>query len=119
MREMKFKVWDSVLKRWLKTDEVKISIDGGVEVKTTGSLSDFGRIVHPLRCTGLKDVDNQEVYEGDILENIDTKAYYPVDFLYGSFHWYTAPFPMMNQNEECFLKHKIIGNIYENPELVK
>ena len=66
--------------------------------------------------TGFKDRDNTEVYEGDIV-NQWTKLGYKktvIRFEEGSgedvlYYGYEVP------NEDC----EIIGNIYENPELLK
>jgi uncharacterized phage protein (TIGR01671 family) len=125
MREIKFRVWDKVGKKMMYPQDYEVihssfeaiewnwnyeQFDSGLNLPEQGEI---------MQYTGIKDINGKEIYEGDILENIETKDHGPVDFCYGSFHWSMSPFPVMNQEEGRFLKHKIIGNIYENLELVK
>ena len=109
-REIKFKVFDNV-------DYMSGSFD----------LIDFyeGRIQFTNECivmqfTGLKDINDKEIYEGDILEICN-----------GSINC----FPWMQKNSVVVFKNgsfnvpiwdfdsthwiKVIGNIYENPELLE
>lgn len=74
-----------------------------------------------MQYTGLKDKNNKEIYEGDILFESFGEKYYKVVFENGSFR---AEF------EGDFEEHsfdlidvvaqgcEIVGNIYENPELL-
>lgn len=88
--------------------------------------------------TGLHDENGKEIYEGDIIEfsydvftgNFDTKVGRgTVEFIDGAF--YIKPFEIEGKkikdidNEEWFLIYtvnidtlKVIGNIYDNPELL-
>lgn len=75
-----------------------------------------------MQYSGLTDMMEKEIYEGDILFESFGERYYKVVFLNGSFR---AEF------EGDFEEHsfdlidvvaqgcKIVGNIYENPELLK
>lgn len=73
--------------------------------------------------TGLKDKNGKEVYEGDIIANGDTKpAILQVKFLEGGFCCTAEGILPIDLN--CFYpsigcRFEVIGNIYENPELMK
>jgi hypothetical protein len=63
-----------------------------------------------MQYTGLKDWNDKEIYEGDIVEYRNRN--YDIYIIYGKFIGCNEISP---ENEE----YKIIGNIYENPELMR
>ena len=72
--------------------------------------------LHIMQCTGLKDKDGNLIYEGDTLK----EANYPccvaaVEFDNGRYRWDFGG-EWGEIVSECV---EIIGNIYENPELIK
>lgn len=93
-----------------------------------------------IQCTGLKDKNGKLIYEGDILDlYVSSKKLYRYEVKYeiGSFMlvsqdeifdfpnvWNDYVYPLSQlyyeyQNEEnCIDECEIIGNVYENPELL-
>ena len=63
-----------------------------------------------MQYTGLKDKNGKEIYEGDILEVYGGECInYLVESLYSIFY----------DRINTELEYEIIGNIHENPELLK
>ena len=96
MREIKFRAWDSVNKRFIKHRDIECGIKN-MNNKSHLILEQY---------TGIKDKCSVEIYEGDILDN----PLNVVGFSFGCFN--------INSDRivECPYIHKIIGNIHENPE---
>ena len=71
-----------------------------------------------MQYTGFKDKNGKEIYEGDILE-VEDHVNHVVGFRRGMFMWKNiAPdIPIYEKLEDCHCN--VIGNIYENPELLK
>lgn len=124
MREIKFKAWDILKQRW---SNYKIN-DGTVYFmdKNTGvwygSYNKRYKDFNLMQYTGLKDEYGDEIYEGDIVKlranhGIGVVKYYDE---WGAFIVeYIKPKKLavlgMNYYEEDI---EVIGNIYENPELL-
>ena len=118
MREIKFRVWDEITKTMYYS--VEITLDGYRWFKPESvdrvGYNPFGsKLGFLMQFIGLKDAQNKEIYEGDILTSddlIDGKVEY-LDGMYrcGCHGIYKS---LIDQ-----FKIKIIGNIYENKELLK
>lgn len=127
MREIKFRAW---IKEKKAIFEV-ILIDY-VTKKVTYLLERVGHLLNVrndkfndielMQYTGLKDKNNKEIYESDILFESFREEYYKVVFENGSFKaefkgdFEEYSFDLIDVVAQgC----EIIGNIYENPELIK
>lgn len=93
---------------------------------TPDTFGYYGGISEPQQFTGLKDKNNKEIYEGDILYSIDDfaddkhSAIFTV--VYDEYTWvfrmkgdHKGGHSWLEINKDC----EIIGNIFENPELLK
>lgn len=110
--------------------------------KVVKEYADYGyTLVSKCQCTGLNDKNDKLIYEGDILDlYVSSKKLYRYEVKYeiGSFmlvsddeifdfknKWNDYVYPLSQlyyeyQNEEnCIYECEIIGNIYENPELLE
>lgn len=110
MREIKFRAWDKKNKEWFYfgLNEVygmgQDSPNGYAEIN-------FDEI---MQYTGLKDKNNKEIYEGDILK-FNTKG--GNEMIY-EVKWRGKGFKPTRMSEDNQEEIEIIGNIYENTELL-
>jgi uncharacterized phage protein (TIGR01671 family) len=130
-REIKFKFWNKKNSRFLQNDNNSIDktifdLWDWAEVMGTCTSFPMGDYVF-VQCTGLTDKNKKEIYEGDILDfTARYKQTGPVEVIY-----YGASFGCVvtddgGLKEFWDLSHivqqhypEIIGNIFENPELLK
>ncbi|MFU0723088.1 YopX family protein [Streptococcus sp. IMAU11622] len=125
----KFRAWMKSLK-WM-CDVTNISFDSKfVDICQQGDTERYTEMsvefdeVKLMQSTGLKDKNGKEIFEGDILDYKGRKALVRWHGSYASFI-YRFVDELQNRKTEwkplylAYMKCEIIGNIYENPELLE
>jgi len=124
MRERKFRVWDNFTKKMYYEVELIKKEDGWWFMWKAGCLQNNWEIDNKQRIVmdfaNVVDKTNEMIFEGDILEedngNIFTVEWYKTGLQMRALETEEVFFTLL---ESCELKIlKIIGNIYENPELI-
>lgn len=117
---------------WLKESEIMREVDGlvfpphsGIEVIIDGDDWKDGEDIDLMQSTGLKDKNGVEIFEGDVVLFTIEDGF---DYVYGkpgrinlSLQWGAGVRASSRGNyplREC-REVRIIGNIYENPELLE
>lgn len=113
-RVNKFKVWNNLNKAWVVGNEFK-EIAFSLDHENSIFAFEDGVWTY-LQSTNLKDKNNKEIYEGDILKLADG-AIGPL-----LFHKLSL-LVKISQDEYRYLSGResyseVIGNIFENPELL-
>lgn len=121
-REIKFKVWDIEEKEMYEPHKIEYInfYDGFVTLKVVGFI-EF-EDAELLQYTGLKDKNGKEIYEGDIIKR-ESMAPGGLDrigkiTIEDGVIWIES-----NVDSVCLFDEidelEVIGNIYENPELLE
>ena len=115
MREIKFRAWDVVYKKMIFSD-VMIEINGKLKFTSnvwTNNHNDYSFKL--MQFTGLHDKNGKEIYEGDIF--IQDRYVMVMQYKQDE-----ARFQLDNNDHvtsSYFQELEVIGNIYENPELLE
>lgn len=125
MREIKFRAWDKALKKWTNysiDDDLLMFYDKQGEC---WEIDRGGERFVFSQYTGLKNINGKEIYEGDIVRAVGFSEWIGVAkysdknqaFVFeGIDKNYRGNIVFMSQFDQGF---KILGNIYENPELLE
>ena len=142
MREIKFRIWDKKNKKMIYSDGlISYFDDDGMEHlsqevmfadmwgnaliyhHSTGGTDDVKLVEDGIlmQCVGLEDVDETEIYEGDIVEYENGNAGYGRP-RHEEISRDVIP-DITNHDEyvdgvQFWTEGKVLGNIHENPELL-
>lgn len=115
-REIKFRVWDDNLKVMYSPDNqigglwnIKEAWNGIIKYKN-GTL---------MQYIGLKDRTGQDIYEGDICKFPKNDGSESILTIVYNNRMACFEFSKENAPISLSLSYEIIGNIYENPELME
>lgn len=124
----KFRAWDTTKKEMFK-DTFAITESGQVVIVEQGFVTDTPEYVFVdhlviMQSTGIFDKNNKEIFEGDIVDYKGRKAVIKWHGSYASFIYRFVDELQERVSEwhPLFLAYyhfEIIGNIYENPELLE
>jgi len=113
-REIKFRIWDKLEKRFINSSTPNqghyiITLNGVFHNLQNGSGGDDYEI---QQYTGLKDKNNADIYEGDII-------FFPA--VEGVYSYQKQKNVVVKHSFICGNAHlgEVVGNIFENPELLK
>ncbi len=140
MREIKFRAWDNKKNKifwprkmeyapagiwWITTSNIfkDGKLEGIKQLKEHAIPGSAGDIL--MQYTGLKDKNGKEIYEGDICKVNDecemNSSPFEVVFMKGFFgcSWTEDREALVDYLNDWSRKSEVIGNIYENKELLK
>jgi len=126
MKELKFRAWDKKRKRWFRSYEEGLiwygfHIIGECTMIETPKCEEFVNI-EITQYTGLEDKNEKKIYANDIIRlrkntrHFD-KTIYPIIHLGYAFQMYDGA--ILNPVSIDYYDIIKIGNIYENPELLR
>ena len=127
MREIKFRAWSKLLNKMLSHEDLNKTLKDLTKIEyIAGIFLPLNSDVEVMQYTGLKDSNGNEIYEGDIVKIED---YFGEDIIGRVIYdEATAGYVFHKGNERNYFQmtldlegyvHYVIGNIYENPELLE
>lgn len=127
MRELKFRFWNKDDKVLWENEEIPMIIIEKDKINplfdTGAEYRDIGENIVTMQYVGKKDIEGKEIYEGDIVNVFNNLLENEPDFK-GVIKYYNYSFVIDRPNyyyhriDDMMLSLKVIGNIYENPELI-
>lgn len=124
-----FRAYDgSSLSRMYQPDEVMVG-NGNIWIIDEDSVAGewiVNNDIHLMQSTGLRDKNCQEIFEGDVVRQVRTQPTTENETITGVVTMLEGAWLIMNDCEQLasFLwsetdENEIIGNVYENPELLE
>lgn len=124
-REIKFRAWDLFRKKMCYGNNYALLFNSSEVVEWKCQINFIGQLV-PMQYTGLKDKNGKEIYEGDVVQeslwidgNFITNCIKVFTVIYQGVSFQYQPIVKSNHTVNPIgTTVEIIGNIYENPELL-
>ena len=126
MREIKFRAWDKINKKWMSVEDLdeEIIINPYTSTSRAGQFSlsewnvvhrvseDLGTTIILMQFTGLKDKNGKGIWEGDIVRR---------HYGHPNRELYVEEIKDIRKDIELDpdVVYEVIGNIHENGELLK
>lgn len=120
----KFRAWDKVFKEMVQVNALVLDEQVVKVTYKNGNVAKEDMKEYELmQSTGLCDKEGTEVFEGDILHHqIQTEYTFIVKYDKDKGRWYGDGLSRtyrIDITKEFLPYYKVIGNIYENPELLE
>ena len=127
MREIKFRAYDKFAEKMMDDEDIGI-LPSNDTIGTTSygnvtliNVSNEHYVI--MQYTGLKDKNSVEIYEGDIISRVGSPTKYytaKFDLIFGlrfidSGEYYVMPISPTDRPQTRIV---VVGNIYQNPELL-
>ena len=131
MREIKFRAYDTHTKTMLPVvDIIKFTKIEDVNILRTGAYGvsvcvPFQPSIKLMQYTGLKDKNGKEIYEGDIVAEkghyvkSDRLVYQKIQWKENYSCWLRGEYQRLTPKNIKTYQIEVIGNIYDNPDLLK
>jgi len=114
MREIKFRAW---MENKMLSHEDLVNMDQEFYAMYT-ILTELQEDITFMQYTGLKDKNDKEIYEGDMLRISFREDFQVVRYAKDGY-FATSEFALFELIRDEGYTYEVVGNIYENPELLE
>lgn len=116
MRDIRFRAWHKEEKKMYHWGSGVIWIDHQLNVYSLANRVFPAEVIELMQFTGLKDYNDKEIYEGDIVrcQYAEDRGPRFVDVV----EWSNCEFKIGTYGLGEIEAEEIIGNIYEDPEII-